>query len=42
MGTSLTTERIAPLNPEINPEKYEHPCKVGDLNMGGQVPLQET
>ena len=24
-GTSPTTERIAPLNPEINPKKYKHP-----------------
>jgi hypothetical protein len=33
---------IAPLNPRINPEKYEHPCQVEDLNPGGQVPPQET
>jgi hypothetical protein len=42
MGTSPTTERIAPLNPRINPEKYKHPCQVGDLNLGGQVPPQGT
>jgi hypothetical protein len=42
MGTSLTTERIASLNPGINPKKYEHPCKVRDLNMDGQVPPQRT
>jgi hypothetical protein len=37
-GTSPTTESIAPLNPGINPGKYEHPCQVEDLNPGGQVP----
>jgi hypothetical protein len=42
MGTSPTTERIAPLNPRINPEKYKHPCQVRDLNPGGQVPPQGT
>jgi len=42
MGTSPTTKRIVPLNPEINPEKCEHPCQAGDLNSGGQVPLQWT
>jgi hypothetical protein len=26
-GTSSTTENIAPLNPGINPEKYEHRAK---------------
>ena len=41
-GTSLTTERITPLNPRINPGKYEHPCQVEDLNPGGQVPPQGT
>jgi hypothetical protein len=25
-GMLSTYESIAPLNPEINPEKYEHPC----------------
>ena len=38
----FTTERIALLDPGINPEKYEHPCQVGDLNPSGQVPPQET
>ena len=33
--TSPTTESIAPLNPGINPEKYEHPCQVKDLNPNG-------
>ena len=27
-GTSPTTESITSLNPEINPEKYEHPCQA--------------
>jgi len=32
-GTSPATESIALLNPKIiNPEKYEHPCQVDDLN----------
>jgi hypothetical protein len=31
-GTSPTTKSIAPLNPEINPGKYEHMCQVEDLN----------
>jgi len=30
-GTSPATESITP----INPEKYEHPCQVEDLNSGG-------
>jgi hypothetical protein len=30
-GTSPTTKSIAPLNPRINPGKYEHPCQVEDL-----------
>jgi hypothetical protein len=42
MGTLSTTESIAPLNPEINTEKYEHPCQVEDLNPGEQVPSQGT
>ena len=42
MGTSPTTERIASLNPVINPEKYEYPCQVGDFNSGGQVSPQGT
>ena len=41
-GTSPTTKSIAPLNPEINPGKYEHPCQVEDLNPGGQVQPQGT
>jgi hypothetical protein len=41
-GTSPTNESIAPLNPGINPEKCEHTCQVDDLNLGGQVPPQET
>jgi hypothetical protein len=40
--TSPTTESIAPLNPVINSEKCEHPCQVGDLNPGGQIPPQRT
>jgi hypothetical protein len=40
--TSPTTESIAPLNPRINTEKCEHPCQVENLNLGGQVPPQET
>jgi hypothetical protein len=35
--TSPTTESIVPLNPEINPEKYDHPCQVENINLGGQV-----
>jgi hypothetical protein len=42
MRTSFTTERIASLNPKINPEKYEHPCQVMDLNPDEQVSPQET
>jgi hypothetical protein len=34
-GTSPTTENIASLNSGINPEKWEHPCQVEDLNLGG-------
>ena len=41
-GTSPTTESVAPLNPKINSEKYEHPCQVENLNPGGQVLPQET
>ena len=41
-GTPPTTESIAPLNPRINPGKYEHPCQVGDLNSDGEVPPQGT
>jgi hypothetical protein len=39
---SPTTESIALLNPGINPEKYEHPSQVEDLNLDGQVSSQET
>jgi hypothetical protein len=42
MRTSSTTEKTIPLNPGINPEKYEHLCQVVDLNLGGQVPPQRT
>jgi hypothetical protein len=42
MGMPPTTERIASLNPEINPEKYKHSGQIGDLNLGGQVPPQGT
>jgi hypothetical protein len=38
METSPTTESIALLNPEINPEKHEHPCQIEDLNPDKQVP----
>jgi hypothetical protein len=38
MGTSSTIESIAPVNPRINLEKYEHLCQVEDLNPDGQVP----
>jgi hypothetical protein len=38
-GTSPTTESIAPLNPEINSRKCEHPCQVEDLNPDEQVSL---
>jgi hypothetical protein len=41
-GTSPTTKSIPPLNPGINPGKYEHPYQVEDLNPGGQVPPQGT
>jgi hypothetical protein len=34
--------RLTPLNPGINPGKYEHPCQVGDLNPNRQVSPQET
>jgi hypothetical protein len=40
--TSLIIKSIAPLNPEINLEKYEHPCPVENLNPGGHVPLRGT
>jgi hypothetical protein len=30
--TSPATEFVAPLNPEINSEKYEHMYQVEDLN----------
>jgi hypothetical protein len=42
MDTLSTTERIAPLNLGINPEKCEHPCQIEDLNPDEQVPPQET
>jgi hypothetical protein len=42
MSTSPTTERRAPLNPEINPKKYKHPYQVEDLNPVGQVSPQES
>jgi hypothetical protein len=42
MDKSSTTERITPLDPRINPEKWEHPCQVSDSNPGGQVPPQGT
>jgi hypothetical protein len=32
--TSPTTESTTPLNPEINLEKYEHPCQVEGLSPG--------
>jgi hypothetical protein len=41
-GTSPTTESIAPVNPGINPEKYEYSCQVEDLNPDRQIPPQET
>jgi hypothetical protein len=41
-GTSPTTKSIAPINPRINREKYEHPCQVEDLNLGGQISPQGT
>jgi hypothetical protein len=41
-GMSPTTEIIAPLNPRINWEKYEHSYQVEDLNLGGQVPPRGT
>jgi hypothetical protein len=31
-----------PLNPEINPERYEHTSQVRDLKPDGQVPSQEA
>jgi hypothetical protein len=34
--------RIASLNPEINPGKYEHLCQVENLNSGGYVLLKGT
>jgi hypothetical protein len=37
-GTSPTTESIVSLNPEINLGKCEHPYRVENLNLGGQVP----
>jgi hypothetical protein len=36
---SSTSESIMPINLGINPEKYEHPCQVEDLNLGEQVTL---
>jgi hypothetical protein len=39
---SSTTESVAPLNHGINPKKYENLCQVEDLNLGGQVPPQES
>jgi hypothetical protein len=41
-GTSPTIESTMSLNPRINPEKCEHPCKAEDLNPGGQVQPQGT
>jgi hypothetical protein len=38
-GTSPTIESITLLIPRINPEKYEHPYQVEDLNPGEHVPL---
>jgi hypothetical protein len=32
IGTSPTTEIVAPLNPRINSEKYEHMYQVEYLN----------
>jgi hypothetical protein len=40
--TSPITESIVPLNLEINPEKYEYPCQVENINLGGQILPQET
>ena len=40
--TSLTTESIALLNLGINSGKYEPPCQVEDLNLGGRVPPKES
>jgi hypothetical protein len=37
METLPTIESTTPLNPEINPRKYEHSCQVEE-NPGGQVP----
>ena len=41
-GTSPTTEKIVPLNSGINPEKYEHPYQVKDLNPCRWGPPQGT
>jgi len=41
-GVSPTTESTTPLNPEINPGKYEHTCQVKDLNPDRQLPPQGT
>jgi hypothetical protein len=40
MERSCTTKSTMSLNPEINPEKYEHPCQIENLNLGGQIPPQ--
>jgi len=37
-GTSFTTKRIALLNPE----KYEHPCQIENVDSDGWVPTQGT
>jgi hypothetical protein len=41
-GRSSTTKSTVSLNHEINSEKYEHPCQVKNLNLGGQIPPQGT
>jgi len=38
----LPTKSTTPLNPEINPEKYEHPCQIKDLNPDRQLAPQGT
>jgi hypothetical protein len=37
MDTSPVIEKIALLNPGVNPEKYEHPFLIKYLNPGGEV-----
>jgi hypothetical protein len=41
-GHHLPLNIVAPLNPETNLEKCDHPCQVDDLNPDGHVLPQRT